>query len=254
MPNTDLGNAPGAGSPAAGPQRVRRRIGLVGTRALRIVAAMTGNPELWRTLRWAVVSAALVLLGWLGARSFERGVGGTVSGLERVLGAITGSETRIVEGRAEIRETVRISELALVELKMSATRSFENEAFVLRYLPAGTKRLIVRGVYSVKAGYKLEPGLSLSMTGGKPIARFPAPEILSVELIDYQPLSEKDGWANDITAEDSAQLLRELRNQMKREAEASGVLDLVEATLRTRLSDLLGAGEVVIERPLKPLR
>jgi len=221
---------------------------------LRIVVAMSDHPEFWKTLRWAVAAAALVLLGWLALRGFERGVGGTVSGLERVLGAITGSETRIVEGRAEIRETLQISELALVELKMSATRSFENEAFVLRYLPAGTKRLIVRGDYLVKAGYKLEPGLSLSMAGGKPLARFPAPEILSVELIDYQPLSEKDGWANEITAEDSAQLVRELRNQMRQEAEASGVLDLVESTLRTRLRDLLGAGEVVIERPLKPQR
>ena len=212
---------------------------------------MTAHPELWKTLRWVAVLITLLLFGWLGVRTFERGVGGTMTGLEKVLGAITGSETRIVEGRAEISETTEISELALVEMKMEATRSFENEAFVLHYFPAGTKRLIVRGVYSVKAGYKLKPGVSLSMVDGKPVARFPEPEILSVELIDYQPLSEKDGWANDITPEDRAQLLRELRNQMKVQAQGSGVLDMVESTLRTRLRDLLGAGEVTIERPAK---
>lgn len=212
---------------------------------------MTPHPELWKTVRWVAVLLTVGILGWLGMRTFERGVGGTVTGLEKVLGAITGSETRIVEGRAEIRETSEISELALAEMSLSATRSFENEAFVLRYFPAGTKRLIVRGHYKVKAGYKLKPGVSLSMKDGKPVARFPEPEILSVELIDYQPLSEKDGWANDITAEDRAQLLRELRNQMRMEAQNNGLLDLVEATLRTRLRDLLGAEEVVIERPEK---
>lgn len=212
---------------------------------------MTPHPELWKTVRWVAVLLTVGILGWLGMRTFERGVGGTVTGLEKVLGAITGSETRIVEGRAEIRETSEISELALAEMSLSATRSFENEAFVLRYFPAGTKRLIVRGHYKVKAGYKLKPGVSLSMKDGKPVARFPEPEILSVELIDYQPLSEKDGWANDITAEDRAQLLRELRNQMRMEAQNNGLLDMVEATLRTRLRDLLGAEEVVIERPEK---
>ncbi len=212
---------------------------------------MTAHPELWKTLRWVSLLLALLLFAWLGLRTFERGVGGTMSGLEKVLGAITHSDTRIVEGRAEISETAEISELALVEMKMSATRSFENETFVLKYLPAGTKKLIVHGEYRVTAGYKLEPGVSLRMENGIPVARFPEPQILAVELIDYKPLSEKDGWANEVTPEDRAQLLRELRQQMRIEAQKSGVLDMVESTLRTRLRDLLGAGDVKIERPVK---
>ena len=243
MPNTDLGN----------PAR-RDRGKLAGAVRDGIVPAMNTPPEMWKTARWVAVTAGLVAVAWLGLRTFERGVGGTVSGLEKVLGAITGSETRIVEGRAEISATSEISELALVEMRMSATRSFENEAFVLNYLPAGTKRLIVRGEFKVKAGYKLTPGVSLSVKDGKPLARFPEPEILSVELLDYQALSEKDGWANDITPEDRAQLLRELQNQMRLEARRSGVLDIVESTLRTRLRDLLGAGDVTLERPLTPER
>ena len=209
---------------------------------------MSAHPELWKTLRWVSLMIALMVLAWFGMRTFERGVGGTVGSLEKVLGAITHTDTRIVEGRAEIAEKVEISELALTEMKMSATRSFESETFVLKYLPAGTKRLIVRGQYRVTAGYKLKPGVSLQMQSGVPVARFPEPEILSVELIDYQPLSEKDGWANEVTPEDRAQLLRELRQQMRIEAEKSGVLDIVESTLRTRLKDLLGAGDVRVER------
>lgn len=206
------------------------------------------HPELWKTLRWLALLVAVVLLAWLGLRAFERGVGGTVSGLEKVLGAITNSDTRIVEGRAEISEKSDITELALVEMKMNATRTFENETFVLKYFSGGKKRLIVRGEYRVTAGYKLDPGVSLRMDGNTPVARFPQAEILSVELIDYQPLSEESGWWNGITPEDRAQLLRELRQQMKMEAEKSGVLDMVESTLRTRLKDLLGAGDVKVER------
>ncbi|WP_367875134.1 DUF4230 domain-containing protein [Luteolibacter sp. Populi] len=212
---------------------------------------MNAQPELWKTVRWACVLAVLVLLAWLGLRIVDRSVGGTVSGLEKVLGAITGSSTRIVEGRAEISETNQISELALIEMKMSATRSFENEAYVLRYLPAGTKRLIARGEYRVTAGYKLEPGVSLQMENGVPIARFPEPQILSVELTAFKELDESDGWANKITGGDREQLIRELTIQMRQEAQRSGVLDIVESTLRTRLQDLLGAGQVKVERPEK---
>jgi hypothetical protein len=242
MPNTELGNAR---------EFPKGAIRLVAWRPVRILPRMTAHPELWKTLRWVAVLVTILLLGWLGVRTFERGVGGTVSGLEKVLGAITGSETRIVEGRAEITETAQISELALVEMRMSATRSFENEAFVLHYFPAGTKRLIVRGDFKVKVGYKLTPGVSLSMVDGKPVARFPEPEVLSVELIDYQPISEKDGWANSITPEDRSLLLLELQNQMRAEARRSGLLDVVESSLRMRLKDLLGAGEVTIERLAK---
>ncbi|MEK7952631.1 DUF4230 domain-containing protein [Luteolibacter soli] len=208
----------------------------------------THHPELWKTLRWFALLVAVVLLAWLGMRTFERGVGGTVNGLEKVLGAITNSSTHIVEGRAEILEKSEITELALVEMKMSTTRTFENETFVLKYFSGGKKRLIIQGEYRVTAGYKLEPGVSLRMDGNTPVAKFPKPEILSVELIDYQPLSEESGWWNGITPEDRSQLLRELRQQMKIKAQESGVLDMVESTLRTRLKDLLGTGNVRVER------
>jgi hypothetical protein len=212
---------------------------------------MSAQPELWKTVRWVSVLAALLALAWLGLRIVERGMGSTASGLEKVLGAITRSDTRIVEGRAEISQPNQISELALIEMKMAATRSFENEGFVLKYLPAGTKRLIIRGEYRVTAGYKLEPGVSLRMENGVPVARFPEPEILSVELLDFQQLNEKDGWMNEITSQDREQLIKELNLQMRLEAQRSGVLDILEASLRTRLRDLLGADEVKVERAAK---
>lgn len=209
---------------------------------------MEASSEIGKTLRWLMFLAAVVLLGWFALRTIDRGVGGTVGGLEKVLGAITRADTRIVEGRAEIVDTSEVAELALIEMKMTATRSFEHASYLLKYLPTGTKRLIVRGEYRVKVGYRLEPGTSLRMEGGHPVARFPKPEILTVELIDYLPLTEQSGWANQITPEDRAQLLKELREQMRVEAEESGMLEIAESSLRTRLKDLLGTGSVTVER------
>ena len=215
---------------------------------------MEHRGEMWRTLR-RIVSALAIIGGvyFLVVAPIERTLVGTKSSIERglneVLGAITNQDTRIIEGRAEIIETAEISELSLLEMRMSATRTIEKtESF--SGLPLGTKRLIVRGHYTVKGGYRLKDGVSLRMENGKPVARFPNPEILSVELIDFDVLSEDSGWLNKIQPADRAQILRELRNQMRDEAQKSGLLDTVDGTLRTRLRDLLGVESVTVEQAL----
>lgn len=97
----------------------------------------------------------------------------------------------------------------------------------------------------------MKDGVSLRVERGVPVAEFPEAEVLSVELVDFDVLSEDDGWLNKIQAGDRAQILRELRAQMKKEAEESGLLDTVEASLRTRLRDLMGVDFVRIVRPLR---
>ncbi len=214
---------------------------------------MPDRVEMWRTVRWVVTLAALLAGMWFVAGQIRGAVSGTQAsierGLDKVLAVVTGSETTIVEGRAEISGTSEIAELSLLEMRMSATRAFENEGFILRYLPTGTKKLIIRGDYRVKAGYRLEPGVSLGMDRGRGVAKFPRAEILSVELIDFDILNEEDGLFNKVQPEDRARLLRELRAQMQQEAARSGMLETVEASLRTRLADLLGA-PVSIEREM----
>lgn len=216
---------------------------------------MQHRVEMWRTLRRIVTAVAIIGGAWfLIVRPIERSLASTGArmerGLKEVLGAITNTDTHIVEGRAEIIETAEISELSLLEMRMSATRTIEKSEELSGIIPLGTKKLIVRGHYRVKGGYRLENGVSLRMDNGRPVARFPKPEILSVELIDYDVLSEDSGWLNKIQPADRAQILRELRSQMKKEAEASGLLDTVEATLRTRLRDLLGAETASVEQSL----
>ena len=215
---------------------------------------MEHRVEMWRTLRRLVTVVAIIGGAWfLAVRPIERALSSTRASVERglkeVLAAITNTDTRVVEGRAEIVETAEIAELSLLEMRMSATRTIEKtESF--SGLPLGTKKLIVRGHYTVKGGYRLRDGVSLRMENGRPVARFPKPEVLSVELIDFDVLSEDSGWLNKIQPADRAQILRELRNQMREEAEHSGLLDTVESSLRTRLRDLLGAQSVTVEQAL----
>jgi hypothetical protein len=214
---------------------------------------MKDHTEMWKTIRRVVTCIGIIVGVWLLiVAPVERVMSGARKdlsrGLDKVLGAITHSSTRVVEGRAEIVETTEISELSLLEMRMNATRTFENEGYVLKYLPTGTKKLIIRGHYQVKAGYRLKPGISLRVENGQPVARFPKPEILSVELVDFDVLNEESGIFNRIQAEDRAQVLRELREQMRLEAIRSGMLETVDITLKTRLRDLLDVDAVEIER------
>jgi hypothetical protein len=209
---------------------------------------------MWKTLRRLVTVVAIISGSYfLVVMPIMRAMAGTKAsverGLEKVLGAITNTETRITEGRAEIVETTEVSELSLLEMRMSATRTIErSESFAV--LPLGTKKLIVRGHYQVKGGYRLKPGVSLRMDHGRPVANFPKPEILSVELVDFDVLSEESGWLNKVKPEDRAQILRELREQMREEAQRSGMLETVESTLRTRLRDLIGVDNVSVEQAI----
>jgi len=218
-----------------------------------IFARMPHRVEMWRTVRWIGISALLVAaLYFLVVQPFERSLAKTgktlTQSLDKVLGAITNANTRVVEGRAEIEQSSEITELSLQEMRMSATRSFEKEDYMMKYFPLGTKKVILRGHYRVKAGYKLKPGVSLRVENGQPVANFPPAEILSVELVDFEVLNEENGWLNKVTPVDRAAVLRELTDQMRMEAQKSGILETVDSTLRTRLRDLLGVDSVKIER------
>lgn len=120
----------------------------------------------------------------------------------------------------------------------------------LSILPLGTKKVTIRGNYNAKAGYRLNQGVSLRLEGGKPIARFPRPEIISVVLIDFEVIKKYSGWLNKIQPADRAQILRELRQQARRKAIHNGALQTVESTLQARLQALLGAESVAIEHTL----
>ena len=91
---------------------------------------MEHRVEMWRTLRRIVTAVAIIGGGWfLAVRPIERALSSTRASVEHslkeVLAAITNTDTRVVEGRAEVVETADIAELSLLEMRMSATRTIE---------------------------------------------------------------------------------------------------------------------------------
>lgn len=210
---------------------------------------------MWRTLRRLITASAVITGVYFfiirpAERFAEFSLLSTKRNLAAALESVTGRTTHTTNGQAVLTDHTEISELALLELRMSTTRTIEKtESFA--GLSLGTKKLVVRGHYRVKSGYKLSPGVSLTNENGRTIARFPAPEILSVELLNHETLTEESGWLNRIHPADREQILRELRAQMKADAMASGLPQMADATLRTRLRDLLGNQDVTLERPLR---
>lgn len=187
-----------------------------------------------------MLGAAIFSAWFLVLKPIERTRDAVTARAGDILERITARKTHIVEGRAEILQSKEVSELALLELRMSATRTIEKTEHLADLFPLGTKKLVVRGHFRVKGGYRLGEDVSLQLRSDKLIARFPRPEILSIELLDYETLAEESGWLNRIQPADREQILRELREQMEKEALASGMLDTIEESLETRLKDLTG--------------
>ncbi|MFT4177744.1 MAG: DUF4230 domain-containing protein [Luteolibacter sp.] len=212
---------------------------------------MPHRVEMWKTVRrlltvGAILGGAYLLVVAPLERTF-RGTQRTLEqGLEAILGAGGKREVRVVKGRAEITERSEISELALMEMRMNTTRTIEKSESRFG-VPLGTKRLVFRGLYKVKGGYRLQPGTSLWMEGKTLVAKFPKAEVLSVELLEVEILNEDSAWLNRVAKGDREQILRELRQQMIGEARESGMLDTIEATMKTRLKDLMGAEAVRME-------
>ena len=209
------------------------------------------NPETGKTLRWLLVlsfvSGMIFFLIYKVEDSLQRTQSAASARLDQILAAVTGNTTNMISGRAVIDEKKDIAELSLMEMRMNAVREMENTGALLKYVPLGTKRVVIRAHYKVKAGYKLTPGVSLRSEDGELVAKFPKAEILGVELLDFKELENSDGWANKVTGDDRAWLMREIKAQMQEEVAASGMLEEVESKLRTRLQDLIGHPNVRIE-------
>lgn len=219
------------------------------TATLRSMEEARGK-EFWKTVRLALFLGLIAAGGWFFFIKPAQVAGNAASkALDGVLEKITGQKTTITEGTATVMDAADVAELALVKLKMSTVRSIETQKY-FSIVSLGTKKLQVRGTFTVTAGYDLKEGgeLKLNSDGTAAIASFPKARILSVELLELETLDEQDGWANKLTSEDRDQIIKLLRIQMKQEAQRSGIVELSHSYLETRLKDLLGVQEVQMER------
>lgn len=89
-----------------------------------------------------------------------------------------------------IGASMPILELATVSRSISAQTSYGEKDAMTSY------SVIVKGNYVVKAGYDLRKRFRITVTEKGILAEFPEPQILSVELVDYEII--KEGGTLDI--------------------------------------------------------
>ena len=131
------------------------------------------------------------------------------------------------------QKTMNILEVAFISKEFPIDYVFENK------LLRSTKKLTLRGQYTVKAGFNLDGRFTLEIdeTCKRIHANFPGSRILSVQQNSYEVISD-DGYWNKLNQKDQELAV----NEMNRRAEAAAlemqVCEEAKASLCRQLLDL----------------
>jgi hypothetical protein len=142
-----------------------------------------------------------------------------------------------------------IAELALIQRRIVCHTKYD-ASFV-----GSNAVVIVRGVYTIKAGYNLnEPyRIDFDESGHVVNAAFPPPRILSMSTDTIDNYFVSEGVLKKLSPEDMRQAYAANLDQAKKEASDLGLLADTEAQLKQRLDDLLGGygAKVALTQPTK---
>jgi hypothetical protein len=159
--------------------------------------------------------------------------------LARRLAAGLGVTPRVsVDSRVLVEQTREALELA------TAVRSLQVEHTVAHTWLGSTKEIRLRGSYRGKAGFDLRQGFGIDVDshGEGVVARLqvqlPAPQLLSMELLDVR-VEEEEGLWNRIRPEDREAALRELTRVARREAESTGILEEARHSLERQVQEIV---------------
>jgi hypothetical protein len=147
------------------------------------------------------------------------------------------NETVVVQQSAPILELATVSKSLMVE-----------ETYTHTFL-GSTKILVVRGIFTAKAGYDLNQKFLLRITTNptKITAEFPEPKLLSLEMTRYEVVRDESGWWNYITREEREAAVNRLQDKARQQALASGLLRDAQTLMERELHTLLGAHGVPVE-------
>ncbi len=129
-----------------------------------------------------------------------------------------------------------ILELATVSKPITAETGYGERDAMTSY------SVIVRGNYVVKAGYDLRKRFRLTLTEHGVLAEFPAPEILSIELVDYNIMDE-GGTLELLWKKTAKQAIQEVALKRNKEralqaADSSGILNEAREKLLLQTQDI----------------
>jgi hypothetical protein len=132
------------------------------------------------------------------------------------------------------QRTSNIFELASVSKDFPIDYSYENTTL------GSTKRLLLHGDYTVKAGFDLRDRFTLQVDekSHRVRADFPAPKIVSVQQNNYRVVQDESGYWNLLTQKDHESAVNQMNDRARAAALEMRVLDDAKASLRRQLLDL----------------
>lgn len=133
-----------------------------------------------------------------------------------------------------IEKATPIAELATVSRKV-----FVETAWSHTWLHS-TKRIVLRGVYTAKAGFDLHEPFTVVIEKDplRVTTRMPRAKILSLELNDYHVVQDEDGWWNRISSQDRENAVVQMQREAYEKAVAAGILKESEESIQQRIRKL----------------
>ncbi len=152
-----------------------------------------------------------------------------------------------IHDRVFFEQTTSVLELAVVSRETQVERETEREWL------GSKKRIKLRGVFLVKAGFDLTEPFSVRVEGTRVTADLPPPKILSVEQTSLEILALENGIWNKISSVELEGEIRALPLLARQKARAAGVEYEAVATLSARLREKL-APAFEVETRIPPRR
>lgn len=104
-----------------------------------------------------------------------------------------------------------------------------------------TKKIVVRGVFTAKAGFDLHKPFHIDIRRD-PLhisTSIPPAELLSLDLKEYKLMEDEDGWWNKLTPADRQQAVRGLLRVARDKAATSGICEEAQRTVEERIQDIV---------------
>ncbi len=167
--------------------------------------------------------------------------------------AVTGMQPRVkVNEQVVFEQSSPVLELAVLNRQTTVERETENTWL------GSTKRLRVRGLFRVKAGYDLRQPVTATLDdahGDAVRVQMPPPRVLSVELEKLEVLTMDNGLWNHVRPDEFAQEVNLLNLEARRKAQTEGLADEAQKLLGEQLQEKLGPGrrvEILAAPPTAP--
>lgn len=134
-----------------------------------------------------------------------------------------------IKNRVYLEQTAQTAELATVVRRTQVEHEFSHS------WAGSTKRIQLRGVFLVKAGFDLHKNFSVDVHANEIDVHLPPAEILGVEEQKVEVLSYENGFWNPISPGDIENELQTLPQLAREKAAEAGLTAEAERTLKEQL-------------------